>query len=145
MRRRKSALLAVPVVASALWLGACGGPDVTQGKVDNAVAPTFAHLYQLQQDLIGRPPPEPPQASASCHRSGQKGVSSGAGDDWICQLVLQLGGPSSVYTYELNVLADGCYTADGPSALVGAMTLTTPQGKSRVNPLFEFDGCFDSW
>jgi hypothetical protein len=132
-------------IVAALALSACGGPDVTQARLEDAVGPTFARLYQRQQDLIGKPTPAVPQASATCHRSGVDAPTSGAGDDWICVLVLQVGGPQAVFNYELNVAADGCYTADGPPTLVGGKTLLTPKGASRVNPLFAFDGCFDSW
>jgi hypothetical protein len=135
---------AVATIAGVLALTGCGGPDITAGRVDNAVGPTFAALYQHQQNLLGKPPPAPPEASASCHRSGQGVASTGAGDDWICILLLQVGVPVAQYTYELNVQADGCYTADGPPALVGNKTLRTPTGEARVNPLFAFDGCFDT-
>ena len=131
-------------LSAALALAACGGPDVTSARLDDAVGPTFAHLYQHQQDLLGKPVPSAPQASASCHRSGQTAAASGAGDDWVCVVLLQVGLPVSQYTYELNVQANGCYTADGPPALVGNKTLTTATGAKRVNPLFAFDGCFDT-
>jgi hypothetical protein len=131
-------------LTAALALAACGGPDITSARVDDAMGPTFAHLYQHQQDLLGKPLSATPQASASCHRSGQSSAATGAGDDWICVVLLQVGLPVGQYTYELNVQADGCYTADGPPALVGNKTLTTPAGTKRVNPLFAFDGCFDT-
>jgi hypothetical protein len=131
-------------VAAALVLAGCGGPDITAGRVDDAMGPTFAHLYQHQQDLLGKAVSATPEASASCHRSGQPPTATGAGDDWICVVLLQVGQPVAQYTYELNVQADGCYTADGPPALVGNKTLTTPTGAEQVNPLFAFDGCFDT-
>jgi hypothetical protein len=136
--------VAAAAVAAALALTACGGPDITSARVDDALGPTFAHLYQHQQNLLGKPPSATPQASASCHRSGQGTSATGAGDDWVCVVLLQVGLPVGQYTYELNVQADGCYTADGPPALVGNKTLTTPTGTKRVNPLFAFDGCFDT-
>lgn len=136
---------AATAIAAALLLGACGGADITQAALDNAVAPTFAHLYQRQQVLVGKSIPALPQSSATCHRSGIHAPTTGAGDDWICSLLLQVGGSLTLYTYELNVQANGCYTADGPPGLVGGRTLTTKSGSVRVNPLFAFDGCFDSW
>ncbi len=142
---RRAAWAAAPALVAALALTACGGPDVTQARLEDAVGPTFAQLYQRQQDLLGKPTPATPEASATCHRSGAHAAASGAGDDWICVLLLQVGGPQAIFTYELNVAADGCYTADGPPALVGGKSLLTPTGTSRVNPLFAFDGCFDSW
>jgi hypothetical protein len=135
---------AAAVVTVVLALAGCGGPDITSGRVDDAMGPTFAHLYQHQQDLLGKAVPATPEASANCHRSGQGAAATGAGDDWICVVLLQVGVPVAQYTYELNVQANGCYTADGPPALVGNKTLTTPAGTKRVNPLFAFDGCFDT-
>jgi hypothetical protein len=135
---------AVVAVAAALGLAACGGPNITSGRVDDALGPTFASLYRHQQELLGKTPSTTPEASASCHRSGQSAAATGAGDDWICTVLLQVGAPVAQYTYEVNVQANGCYTADGPPALVGNKSLTTPAGTKRVNPLFAFDGCFDT-
>jgi hypothetical protein len=131
-------------VAGVVGLAACGESDITSGRVDDALGPTFAHLYQRQQDLLGKTVSATPQASASCHRSGQSSAATGAGDDWVCVVLLQVGLPVAQYTYELNVQANGCYSADGPPALVGNKTLTTSTGAKRVNPLFAFDGCFDT-
>jgi hypothetical protein len=117
--------------------------SVTAAKVDNAIGPEFAALYARQQQLVGRPLATPASASASCSRANQAQRSTGAGDDWVCQLVLIGAGSARAYTYELNVKADGCFVADGPPALVGGLTLSTPKGGERVNPLFAFDGCFE--
>jgi hypothetical protein len=130
---------------AALYVGGCGGATVTQARVEDAVAPAFAGLYSNQQQLLGKGVVQDPQASADCHRSTRGSGDKGAGDDWVCQLLLQVGGhPSGVYTYDLNVKANGCYTADGPQALVGGKSLVTPSGRTRVNPLFAFDGCFET-
>ena len=142
---RRAVGVAVVGVTAALALAACAGSDVTAARLDNAIAPTFANLYVCQQALIGKSLPSTPQASASCHRSGRDAPQTGAGADWICQLLLQVGTSLTQYTYELTVQATGCYTADGPPGLVGQVTLTTPAGATRVNPLFAFDGCFDAW
>jgi hypothetical protein len=126
-------------------LGACGGPDVTSARLDNAVGPAFAQLYARQQVLLGKGATDEPVASADCHRSTRGAGDAGAGNDWVCQLLLQVDGqPSAVFSYDLDVKANGCYTADGPQALVGGKSLTTPGGKTRVNPLFAFDGCFET-
>ena len=39
--------------------------------------------------------------------------------------------------------SNGCYTAGGPSKLVGFATLTDTRGRVVANPVSEFDGCFD--
>jgi hypothetical protein len=135
---------AAAAVAAVLALAACGGPDITSTRVEDAVGSTFALLYQHQQDLLDRSLSATPEASANCHRSGQSTSATGAGDDWVCVILLQVGSPVAQYTYELNVQANGCYTADGPPALVGNKSLTTSTGATRINPLFAFDGCFDT-
>jgi hypothetical protein len=135
----------VPVlVAGAVLLTGCT-PDITPGRVDASVGPEFANLYQVQRSLLGLAPAVNPTASANCGRTGRGIPDSGAGDDWICQLSLSVNGVfQSIFTYELSVQADGCYTADGSPTLVGGAMLTTPAGTNRVNPLFEFYGCFDT-
>ena len=45
--------------------------------------------------------------------------------------------------FELNAHSNDCYTAGGPSKLVGLLTITDRNGKDVPNPAFEFDGCFD--
>ena len=142
---RRALALAAAVGAVSLALGACGGPDITPARVENAVAPAFAHLYAHQQELLGRATDVNAQASATCSRSNGHAGSTGAGNDWICQLLLQVGGHlSSAFTYDLTVQANGCYTADGPPALVGGHTLSLPGGRTRINPLFILNGCFDT-
>jgi hypothetical protein len=140
----RGVLVVGAALAAVVGLAACGGPDITQARMDDAVGPAFAQLWANQQRLLGKPVAGVPEASASCARSDKAVASQGAGDDWVCRLLLQRSGAVSIYTYELNVQADGCYTADGPPAVVGGRTLTTPAGGDRVNPLFEFDGCFDT-
>jgi hypothetical protein len=132
------------LVVMAVLLTGCA-PDITQSRVEEAVGPTFANLYKLQQSLLGVPPVVNPRAPAQCQRTGRGVPNSGAGDDWICQLSLSVNGQfQSVFTYELSVRADGCYVADGPPSLVGGAMLTTPNGSATVNPLFAFDGCFST-
>ncbi len=82
-------------------------------------------------------------AAASCRRNDKTSASQGTGDDWTCQLLLHLG-IGATYTYEVNAKADGCYSAQGSPSAVGGRILSTVQGPDRVNPLFAFDGCFDT-
>lgn len=132
------------VAVVALILTGCS-PDITQARVDKAVGPTFATLYKLQQSLLGQPPVVNPEAPAQCQRTGRGVPNNGAGDDWICQLPLTVNGQfQSTFIYDLEVRADGCYVANGSPSVVGGAMLTTPAGADKVNPLFEFDGCFDT-
>lgn len=45
--------------------------------------------------------------------------------------------------FELQVHADSCYTAGGPSKLIGLQIITNTRGEDMTNPVFEFDACFD--
>lgn len=136
--------VALVVAAAALLLTGCEH-DITEPRVQASVGPAFAHLYQLQRSLLGLPAAVDPQATALCQRTGRGVPNNGAGDDWICQLSLSVNGVfQALFTYELSVTADGCYVADGSPSLVGGAMLTTPKGSDVVNPLFRFDGCFDT-
>jgi ABC-2 type transport system permease protein len=144
MKRRLASAAAAVVLIVAGATG-CGGPDITQTRVENAVAPTFAHLYAYQSVLLGRSDPgADSQASATCTRNSKGVKNQGAGNDWVCQLLLQRGSSVDTFTYELTVQANGCYTADGPPALVGGHTIAVPGGRIVINPLVSFDGCFDT-
>ena len=44
--------------------------------------------------------------------------------------------------YDVTVRPDGCYTATGPETFLGQRLL--PGRNGTLNPLFEFDGCFDT-
>ena len=45
--------------------------------------------------------------------------------------------------FELSAHSNNCYTAGGPSKLVGLLAITDKHGKDVSNPVFEFDSCFD--
>jgi hypothetical protein len=52
--------------------------------------------------------------------------------------------PSEGYgKFELSVHSNDCFTAAGPSKLVGFLDITDTKGHDVTNPVFEFDGCFD--
>jgi hypothetical protein len=133
------------VAGGALLLAGCGGPDITQARVNASVGPTFTNLYVYQRSLLGLPQVTNPKGTANCARTGRGEPNSGAGSDWLCQITLDIDGNfQSYFTFELSMKADGCYTADGSPSLIGGAMLTTPGGANVVNPLFEFYGCFDT-
>ena len=39
--------------------------------------------------------------------------------------------------------SNDCYTASAPSKLTGFLTTTDARGREVINPVFEFDACFD--
>lgn len=136
------AVLAALAVAPAL--AACSSP-IRADRLDAVVGPTFARLYAQQQSALDHVlPPRGPDGAAQCGRGGSLSSGSGAGDDWACAVVFPFAdGHLQPITYDLTVSATGCFTADGPSAVVGRQTLTTPAGDVVPNPLFAFDGCLD--
>ncbi len=138
MRRTLGALVAI----GALTLAGCGdGLDAP--KLATAFGANFARTLIRQEVDLGQPVQSltAVRAQASCIRGG--GVTSGAGDDWLCT-VLWVAGDSShrVAVYDLNVRTDGCFEADGPQLVIGGPTLTDADDKIVSNPLYEFDGCF---
>ncbi|MEV5571313.1 hypothetical protein AB0L06_14780 [Spirillospora sp. NPDC052269] len=149
MRRIKVLVLALVAVVPLPALAGCDTTAVNRDRVNAAVAPTFANLYVLQQQLRGRKVAAAAvKARADCARgTGPNASTKGAGDDWTCTLSWFNAGPAVTATanYQLHVQPNGCYTADGdgPSDLNGTPTLTAADGATVTNPLWRFDGCFD--
>lgn len=125
-------------------LTGCSSP-VTHDRLAAQFGPTFARLYAYKQDELGQvAPPRGPDGTARCGRGGAVSGGTGAGDDWTCTVVYPFGdGHLQPITYDVTVAATGCWTADGPSAVVGRATISTPDGRDVLNPLFAIDGCLD--
>jgi hypothetical protein len=137
------------VVAVLLGASGCGSSGITKDRLNHAVAPTFANLYVLQQSLRGRKVSAASlNSKADCARDGAQAADSGAGNDWTCTVIWFDTGPNIAVTasYQLHVQTNGCYTADGdgPADLNGRQTLTAADGATVTNPLWQFDGCFDT-
>jgi ABC-2 type transport system permease protein len=130
-------------------IAGCHSEGVTVSRIQNAVAPTFANLIQVQESRLGLPPvvASTLRATASCEKVGSRQGTGGAGE-YKCVIVWSAPGQRGVLRdgYELTVTMDGCYTAkvDGTEAHLGGPTLTTPQGVTVTNLLYAFDGCFDA-
>ena len=124
----------------------CGTPDITRGRVEASLAPTFANLYVKQAAILGHPDVTVASTatSASCDRGGPKIADHGPGADWICMVHFtdDTRTPQDG-KYELQIKANSCYTAAGPSKLIGLVTIADTHGVDVANPVFEFDGCFD--
>jgi hypothetical protein len=140
-------LTALVVAGAATSLSACGSSDVTRPRLEASLTPTFANLFVHQQtDVLGHPGVTVASvaAHASCDRGGPKVADVGPGADWICMIryndehhAAQEG------KFELQARSNSCYTASGPSKLIGLVTITDTRGRDVPNPVFEFDGCFD--
>lgn len=146
-RRPARGLAAAAAVATVL-LGAagCGSPDITRARLEAAIGPTYKNLYQLQlktqHGSYDAPPPV--SSTARCTKGGRTVTEGGPGNDWSCKMQwLAPNGVISALTYEVTVQPNGCYTAQGPSTLVGQQSIRGIDWKNHTNPLYEFDGCFD--
>lgn len=148
-RLAPASLTAVLVVGAVLGLSACGGgTDITKARLERNLPQTFANLYVQQAKLLGHPgiTTRSLQPKATCDKGGPKVADKGPGADWICQMTWTDKNVDPTLfpgKFELNVHSNDCYTAGGPSKLVGLITITDTHGDDVDNPVFEFDSCFD--
>ncbi|MEA2123959.1 MAG: hypothetical protein QOI80_741 [Solirubrobacteraceae bacterium] len=150
IRHRMPRLLAVLAAVAAIGgLSACGGGSVvTRPRLERSLPQAFTNLYVKQAKLLGHQgvTKQSLHARASCDKGGPKVADQGPGADWIC--LMSWDDPNVPLTdgtgkFEINAHSNACYTAGGPSKLVGLITLTNTRGKDVDNPVFEFDACFD--
>lgn len=163
-RRVRGRRISVKIVAiaafAAVLLGsaaAYGSPDITRARLEASIAPTFVNLYNLQQHIqtgTSSLPSDPTGISNNLHfdpaphctKGGKDVTAGGPGADWACRV----GWPSAAtetlvrIDYEVTVRPNGCYTAQGPSTLVGQKKMRGADGRTHTNPLYEFYGCFDT-
>jgi hypothetical protein len=138
--------LLVVVVASAFI--STSHSSVTRARLERDVPRTFANLYVQQAALLGHKgiTVHSMHAKAQCDKGGPGVPDRGPGADWICYMSWK--DPNVDQTlmpgkFEVNAHSNNCYTAGGPSKLVGLLTITDKRGQDVPNPVFEFDGCFD--
>jgi len=136
------------VLIAAAFLAACGPSAITRGRVEQAVAPTFANLVQVQLTRMGLGPVPSPgiHAVATCRRMTPGREDAGAGE-WTCTLTWY--GPNRtqlVDSYDVSVAPDGCYTASvgAGEGNLGGPTIPAPDGTRTRNVLYAFDGCITS-
>jgi ABC-2 type transport system permease protein len=128
-------------------LSGLGPSGITASRLETSLAGTFSNLTVYQQTLLGRTVPAGAELRVlpTCRRRGVSTPTSGAGDDWHCTLsVVGPGARQTPVGYDVNVRPNGCYTADGPPSFVGPATIRRPGHGLVGNPLFVFDGCFDT-
>ena len=133
-------------LAVLVGLTAFGSPDVTKGRVEASLTPTFTNLYLQQQRLLGHPQVTAAtmQPSTSCDRGGPSVPDTGAGRDWICMITWNDDtGTQQEGKFELQVHSSSCWTANGPAKIIGSFTVTDTAGREVTNPVNAFDGCFD--
>jgi len=145
------AVLALVLAAGGAVVAASGGEGstVTRARLERSLPVVFAHTYVREAHLLGRHDITPASlhAQAMCDKHGPDVADVGPGGDWTCLMSWtdpQVPMPPEGYgKFEMNVHSNDCYTAGGPSKLVGFQTITDQHGDDVDNPAFEFDGCFD--
>lgn len=143
------ALVAVVAVAGGVLAGTGGGSAVTRARLERSLPATFAHLYAQQATMLGHTGVTPAslQARAMCDKGGAVEADVGPGSNWNCLVSWTDPDnpmpPEGYGKFELQVHSNGCWTAGGPSKLVGYQTITDKAGDVVTNPVSEFDGCFD--
>lgn len=137
MRR---ALTALPLLA---LLAGCG-PSYQADDLADPVGRAFSHLYARGESEAGRTDvtAESLRTTTTCQRGGGDTLDEGPGDDWRC--LVSFTDPAmgaKQVLYEVVLKPDGCFSADGPPAVVGDARVRHADGVSRLNPIYAFDGC----
>ncbi|HEX4519825.1 MAG TPA: ABC transporter permease [Gaiellaceae bacterium] len=129
------------VAAAAGW----GPPAVTASRLDAAIGPEFEHLVTLQQRELGHGLAAGARLKllSTCRRRGATTPYRGPGD-WFCTLTAVAANLRQMpLNYDVDVRPDGCFTAHGPPAVGGAL-LRGHRAAGTPNPLYAFDGCFET-
>src|SRR5262245_10455921 len=149
LRRTLPILAALLLAGLALGvLSAFSSSDVTRARLERSLPQAFSNLYVQQAKLLGHKgiTVQSLHARAQCDKGGPNVADHGPGADWICLMRWRDPNVDSTLMpgkFEMNVHSNDCYTAGGPSKLVGLLTITDVHGDDVPNPVFEFDGCFD--
>jgi hypothetical protein len=139
------AIGAAAAVSSAIG----GGSSITRARLERSLPTTFANQYAQQAALLGHKGITPGSLTprAMCEKGGPATPDVGPGSDWICLVGWTDPNvpmpPEGYGKFEVTVHANDCYTAGGPSKLVGFQTINDHRGRTVNNPVYEFDGCFD--
>src|SRR5262245_35455466 len=149
--RRLVLITAAIVVVAGVAVGALASvskSSVTRARLERSLPQTFANLYVQQAKLLGHKgiTVQSLHARAQCDKGGPNVADVGPGADWICLMTWRDPNIDATLLpgkFEMNVHSNDCYTAGGPSKIVGLLTITDTHGNDVPNPVFEFDGCFD--
>ena len=145
---RRCRLAFVVAMTGALATSGCGATPLTPVRLETALSATFANLVPLQLQRLGLPPAQASEVKvvASCLKLPATGAPAGSGT-WQCTLDWHGSNARQLRdTYDVWVSTDGCYAAtiEGAESQVGGPTLAGPDGTSRRNLLYSFEGCFDT-
>jgi hypothetical protein len=134
----------VALAVAGLVVAGCDYTPITQGRIEGAIAPTFANLVHVQMSWLGMPPMAVSEFGVKARCTKPSGQHAGSGE-WMCAVTWQ--GPNGRRirdTYEVFITTEGCYTATASTESVGGPTLKAEDGRDVRNLLYAFDGCFDT-
>ncbi len=142
------AIVIAALIITATALTANATSSITRPRLERNLPVAFANLYVKQAAILGRTgiTVGSLHARAMCDKHGPKVPDFGPGGDWTCLMSWtdpKVSMPDGWGKFELNVHSNGCYTATGPTKLVGFLTISDTSGRDVTNPVFEFDSCFD--
>ena len=138
----------VGVGAVVAGLSMSGSPTVTRARLERSLERTYANRYVALSNILGHQGVTVASldSHAICDKGGPTVADHGPGGDWVCQIAYidpNVPNPDGTAKVEMNVHANGCYTAVGSTKLVGPLNITDSHGNTVVNPANEFDGCID--
>lgn len=140
---------AIVIVVGAGALISTSKSSITRARLERDLPQTFANRYLAQARLLGHRgvTVQSMQPKAQCYKAvpNVKDQGSGAGV-WLCYMRWHDRNVDETLMpgkFELNVHSNSCYSVTGPSKLLGLLTITDKTGKDVINPVSEFDGCFD--
>ncbi len=142
------AVVTAAIIIAATALNANATSPITRPRLERSLPVVFSNLYVKQAAILGRTgiTVDSLQARAFCDKHGPKVADFGPGGDWTCLMSWNdphVSMPDGWGKFDLNVHSNGCYTASGPTKLIGFLTISDTAGRDVTNPLFEFDSCFD--
>ena len=122
----------------------CGPSPITSIRIEDAIAPTFGNLIQVQLSWLGQSSVAASDitVTASCRKLG---VGNAGAGEWACTVAWQTPNRGTLReSYDLSVATDGCYTAIVAGENLGGPTLKGPDDSDVRNLLYTFEGCFDT-
>jgi ABC-2 type transport system permease protein len=143
-RVARGSVIAVAIVGVLLAGALLDRTWITSQVVESSVGSTLTNLVAVQQGLLGHDVDAGSvRVYPFCKReSVLSGPSTGAADDWVCQLYVDAPHVGRLAAdYSVTIRPNGCYTAEGQAAIIGPLHMKTPDGSTTINPLSAFDGC----
>lgn len=137
---------ALALSGTAVGLVAAGQSEITGDRLTRSLTSVYTNLYLQQAQILGRTTVTATSMAAltTCDRGGPAVQDEGPGSDWVCHVLFtDPDGVRQDGSFEITVRSNGCYAATGPARLNGPLMISDATGQLVLNPVFEFDACFN--